>query len=216
MIWLWILGIVLLLFLLLCRTRVGIRVSFGETATLDVKIGLFRFRVLPVRKKSARAKKRYRKSSETEGKPKKERPAFPKPDPADIRDAVRTLWPPLKKALGRTWRGIHVDPLQVRVVAGGEKDPASTAELCGCLQAGVWTVMPQLERLMDIPNPYIHIGMDFTAPEMRISGEAGAAIRVGTILLVGVSTGVPALRWFLRYQKRKKQQALTGNPARAA
>ena len=76
--------------------------------------------------------------------------------------------------------------------------------------------MPQLERLMDIPDPRIHLDIDFTVPQTSAKGEAGISIRIGTLLLVGLGVGIPALRWFLRFRKRKKQESSASPPGKQA
>lgn len=212
MLWLWILGAVVLLLALLCLIRVGVWISFDSEFILQVKVGPLRIQVLPVRKKPK--KKKAAEKPQEEAKKKKQ--TFPKPDLADIRDAFQTLWPPLRKALGRTWRGIRINPLQVWITIGGAEDPAAVAKLYGDCCAGIWTVMPQLERLMDIPNPYIHLDTDFHVGGLQARGELGISIRIGTILLVGLGIGIPAIRWFLRYRKRKKQRPPAADSAKAA
>jgi len=215
------LGILAALILLLCRTRVGIRVGLhgGET-TADVKLGPFRIRVLPAKKKPKKAEKPPKEPPKEpqEGKEEQPKKSFPKIAFADIKDALRTLAPPLKKALARTRRGIRVQPLDLRITLGGSEDPAAAAEQYGYFHAGVWTVMPVLEQLLDIPDPYIHVGIDFDAPKTALEGEAGISIRIGTLLAVGFGVGVPALRWFLRFQKKQKRRpkAETAEAAEAA
>lgn len=199
----WILVIFLGLFLMLCWTRVGIRVWMGNggLVAVHVKAGIFHIRVFPGKKSEEKADKKPLKAK----KPKKEKKAnqpMPKIKTADIQDAVRTLWPPLKRALTRLGRGICIQPLDLCLTVGGEDDPASAASLYGYLHAGVWTAMPVLERFMDIPDPHIHIGVDFHAPGTVAEGTAGISIRVGTLLVVGFGVGIPALRWFLRFRKK--------------
>ena len=116
--WLWILGIPAALLALLCLTRVGVQISFGEELTLKAAFGWFRVTLLPRRDGPKKAEKRRkkaeakRKKAETvPKKPEKEKKPFPKPELRDIQEAVKALWPPLRKALARTWRGIRVDPL---------------------------------------------------------------------------------------------------------
>ena len=89
------------------------------------------------------------------------------------------------------------------MTGGGSEDPAAAAELYGYLHAGVWTAMPVLEQLLVIPDPYIHVGIDFDAPRTAVEGELGVSIRIGTLLAVGLGTGIPALRWFLRFRKKQ-------------
>ncbi|MDO4316028.1 MAG: hypothetical protein Q4C45_09635 [Oscillospiraceae bacterium] len=218
MLWLWILGILAVLILLLCRTRVGVRAEFGVGAlTLDVKMGLFHIRILPVKEKKGKTAKAAKKAAKTaEETAKKPKTPLPKPSLADIRDAVRTLAPPLKRALGRTRRGIRIHPMQLSVTVGGREDPAAAAELYGYLHAGVWTGMPVLEQMLVVPAPYIHIGIDFDTPDTIAEGELGVSARIGTLLAAALGVGIPALRWFLRYQKKHKQQTPTQAPEHAA
>ena len=112
------------------------------------------------------------------------------------------LWPPLKKALSRTRRSIRIDPLQLSVTVGGEEDPASSAQLYGELHGAVWTVMPVLEQLLVIRDPFVHIGIDFDARETAAEGTVGVSIRVGTVVRLVWTVGVPAVRWFLAFRKR--------------
>lgn len=216
MLWLWILGILTALLLLLCRTRVGVHAAFaGGTLTLDAKAGPIRIRILPAgKKKGSKAATKAERSPD--GKAKKPKAPLPKPSFTDIKDAVRTLAPPLRRALGRTRRGIRIHPLQLSVTVGGEEDPAAAAELYGYLHAGVWTGMPVLEQLLVIPSPYVHIGIDFDASDTAVQGEVGVSARIGTLLAAVLGAGVPALRWFLRYQKKHKQQTPAQAPEHAA
>lgn len=210
MIVLWILGILALLLIWLCLTRVGAQVTLsGGSPVVDVKFGLFRFRVFPGKKKPKPSKE------ETAEKPKekKEKQPMPKPTLADIKDAVRTLWPPLKRALDRTRRGIRIHPLTVSLILGGADDPAAAAEQYGYLQAAIWTGMPVLEKVLDIPEPSIHTDIDFDAPKPLIEGTVGITARIGTLLGVGLGIAVPALRWFLRFRKKAKEKTPAPQPA---
>lgn len=210
MIVLWILGILALLLIWLCLTRVGAQVTLsGGSPVVDVKFGLFRFRVFPGKKKPKPSKE------ETAEKPKekKEKQPMPKPTLADIKDAVRTLWPPLKRALDRTRRGIRIHPLTVSLILGGADDPAAAAEQYGYLQAAIWTGMPVLEKVLDIPEPSIHTDIDFDAPKPLIEGTVGITARIGTLLGVGLGIAVPALRWFLRFRKKAKEKTPAPQPS---
>lgn len=212
MVWRWVLGILALLILLLCRTRAGVLVTLGETVRVDVKLGLLRFGVVPGRKKKKKPPKK-KATPEEEGGAEKKKKSVPKPSLADVKDAVRTLAPPLKKALARTRRGIHIAPLRLSLVLGGKEDPAAAANLYGELNAAVWTGMPLLERLLDIPDPRIHMEVDFDVEETRAEGTLGIGIRVGTALAVGCGIAVPALRWFLRYMRRHRKEKQRPAPA---
>lgn len=199
--WPWILLAVVLVIVLLCRTRVGVWAAYSREGglRLDARAGPLRIHILPAKEKKPE-------------KPKKpQKPKKPKPEGKklsftleDVKDALRSLLPPLGRALRRTGRGIRVKPLRVSLTLGGQEDPAAAARLCGEIQAAVWTGMPELERLMDIPDPRIRVDADFTAPAPAVEAEAGVTLRIGTLLAVGFGLAVPALRWFLRFRKRNR------------
>ena len=198
---LWILGVLAALLLLLCLTRVGVQVVLKDgSAIVDVRVSLFRMRVYPKKESTEKEKKKPKEKGDRGKK------SFPKPSLADIKDAARTLWPPLKKAVGRVRRGIRIAPLSFSLTLGGQEEPDKTAELYGYLHSGMWTVMPVLEAGLDIPDPHIHIGIDFTAAEAAVEGELGLTARIGTLLMAGLTVGIPALRWFLKYRKKMKKQ----------
>lgn len=216
MTWLWILGVLLFLLFLLCMTRVGARAVMKDgELTLDVKIGLIKLRILPQKKKDpkkeAKAADAAAKKAAKKKAPKKEttkglsvKTTRLKALLADIRSAVDAIWPPMKRALDRTRKGIRIHPLQLSLTVGAEGDPAVGAQLYGYMHAGVWSVMPALEKVLDIPDPYIHVGLDFESPDTSVEGEAGISIRIGTVLAVGFTVAVPALKWFLKWNKQRK------------
>ena len=197
----WILGGLAVLIVLLCLTRVGALVVLKDgSATVDVRVSVFRIRVYPKKEKLEKEKK---EKKNPEGKEKK---SFPKPALEEIKDAVSTLWPPLKKAIGRIRRGIRISPMDVSLTLGGLDDPAKTSELYGYLHSGMWSVMPVLEEGLDIPDPHIHIGIDFNTEKTAVEGKLGITARIGTLLTAGLCVGIPALRWFLKYRKNVKKQ----------
>lgn len=209
MLWLWILTAVVLLAALLLWTRVGVWAAFGgEELRLDVKVGLLRVHILPAKPKKPKAEKPEKKKKKKSG----EEPEGEKPKPKlsftleDGKDALHSLLPPLGRALRRLGRGIRIKPLRLSLVLPGLEDPAAAAENYGKLQAAVWGGMPQLERLLDIRDPYIHTDVDFLAEDMALEGEAGVTLRIGTLLAMGFGLAVPALKWFLRWRKRCKSR----------
>ena len=207
----WILGILLLVILLLCLTRVGVLIRFGEAPAVSVRFGFLKFQVLPEPKKKKTPKRERKTKKKQTSKPEAAPGAdFPKPTLKDIRKALKVLmWPPLKKALRRTRRGVRIDPLEVSLVLGGQAEPADTAQLYGQLHGVVWTGMPVLERLLVIPRPYIHLDVDFTTEETKLQGNVGLSARIGTLLRIGMTVAVPGVRWLLTDTK-KKQQAPVG------
>ena len=206
MVWLWILAVIILLIALLCWTRVGVWVAFGgEELRLDVKFGLLRVHILPAKPQKPRAEKPKKEKKQPPKEP-EEKEAKPKRSFTleDGKDALRTLLPPLKRALRRFGRGIRVRPLRLSLVLGGQEDPAAAAQAYGEIQAAVWTGMPLLERLVDVRDVYIHTDVDFMASAAAVEGETGVTIRIGTLLAMGFGLAFPALGWFLRWRKRCK------------
>lgn len=217
MVWRWVLGVLTLLILLVCWTRAGVLVTLGDAMRVDVTLGWLHFQVIPGKEKRRREKKPPKAEKGVPAEEEK-KSSVPKPSLADVQDAVGTLAAPLKRALGRTRRGICIAPLQISLALGGREDPAAAAKLYGELNAGIWAGMPVLERLLDISAPCIHTEVDFDAEKTRAEGTVGVSIRIGTVLAVGFGIAVPALRWFLRYRRnhRKKRPALGKPETRAA
>lgn len=202
MLWLWILLAIAALIALICMTRVGIWAALGgDGLRLDVRIGFLRVHILPAKPKK-KAEKPEKEPSPKPAQPKEKKKLSLTLE--DVKDAARTLLPPLRRALRRTRRGVRLQPLRLSVVLGGLEDPAASAALWGGLQAGIWTGMPVLEKLVDIPEPYIHTDIDFMAAKPAAEGEIGVTFRIGTLAAAGLGTALPALRWFLRFRKRLK------------
>jgi len=224
--------VILALLTWLCLTRVGVRAVFGEDLTVDARIGWIRFRAYPrppKKEKPPKEKTAKQIEKETRAKAAKEakraekaaqKQAGPKPNlkqiAAMVRSAVRELLPPLKRSLARIGRGIRIKPLQLYVTLGAASDPAAGAQLYGEVNAAVWAVMPVLEQLADIPDPYIQIHVDFDAAKTTLRGEAGLSIRIGTLLAAAFGIGIPAVRWFLRMQKQQKNEQKKQPPAASA
>ena len=206
---LWIaLAVLLALGIVIWRLRLGLYVAFGGgQAAADLTIGPLRIHLAP-----SKAPKKPQQETKKPGKPKREpqdlteaAKSIPRPTLADLRDAAETLWPALKKALRRTRRGIRIKPLRLAVTLGGAEDPAAAAELYGGLHALIWTGMPALERLVVIPDPAIHLGIDFDAAKTRAEGEIGLSIRLGTLIAVGAQLALPAIGWIRRFLRRRRQ-----------
>lgn len=212
-----ILGILVILLVFLCRLRLGILAAFaaGDT-TLDLRIGPASIRLYPPRPERAEkpeedSSRKPKKADQSKGS----RGKLAKPTRADLQDAWKTLRAPVRRALEQTRRGIRVDPLNLSVTVGGAEDPAQAAESYGILEMVVWTVMPPLEQLLVIPNPHIHVGVDFDAGKTRVDGTAALTIRLGTLLAVALGAGIPVLRWLMKYQKRKQQPPKEATPKTA-
>ncbi|MFR0769531.1 MAG: hypothetical protein ACLSHO_08045 [Dysosmobacter sp.] len=202
----WILGILLLVLLLLCLTRVGVLIRFGEELTVSARFGFLKFQVLPEREKPPKNEKTGRSAEKADAKAGEAEEGVPEAHAQQIiRDAWKALWPPLKKALRRTRQGVRIDPLDVSVILGGQAEPADAAQLYGELHGAVWTGMPVLEQLLVIPGRISTWMLILTAEETKILGSVGFSARIGTLLRIGMTVAIPGLRWLLAYMKKKKQ-----------
>lgn len=216
---LWILIVFAALLVLLCLLRLRLQADFEETASLVLQVGPIPIQLLPRKTTEVENKNDAEKRNDaSSGRVLEKIRSFPRPSAADIRDAWQTLAPVMRRALHRTRRGIRIDPLTLSVILGGRENPAQTAEYYGYAHAAVWSAMPALEQLLVIPDPSIHIGMDFDANTLQLRGSIGVSIRIGTLILLGLGISVPTLRWFLKYLKRKKaennvHQQPAGTPA---
>ena len=204
MVALWILGILLALIVAALFLRVGVRIAFGDELRVTAVAGPLRLQIVPrPQRKPKKEKKPKEKSEEKPQEAPKEKKKLGL-TPGDIRSALPYLWQSLKGALRKTRQRLRVDPLRLSLVLGGEPDPAASAETYGWISAAVWTFMPRLEELMRIPDPYIHLDVDYSAAETRAEGEVGLSFQIRDLFAIGFAFGIPVLKCLLRWRKEKK------------
>ena len=198
-----ILGILILLAALLSRLHLGVRLTWEPgSLTAEATVGPAHIQLYPPAPQKKKSSKPEPAAKEAPQQPQKKRSSFPKPTADDLHLALKTLLPPLRKALDRTRRGICITPLEISVTVGGEEDPAAAAQLYGQLHAVVWTVMPALEQLVRVPDPTIHVGIDFDADTTVSSGKVGIFLTLGTLISVALGIGVPVIKFLAGYMKR--------------
>ena len=187
------------------RLRLGVRVQFGESLAVAVKIGPKSIAIIPKPERKTKKPKAE--------KPKQEKPAAAKPKKKasrpkmgfwDIWELLKAVWLSVQRALRAAGKRIRIDPLRLTVVFGGD-DPCVVAEMYGAACSGMWSVMPRLEQMAQLPDPEIHLGVDFTAASIRAEGDVGIFFRVGDFFAIGASAAGPLLRWFIQFQKQQKQ-----------
>lgn len=190
-----VIGIILLILLLLASVRVGVIFHFGDQTTLKLRIGLIRVTILPKKKKE-------KGSAKADAAPKKSAPSKKKNklSPPEIYDLVTAVFYGLKAMAHRAGKHLRVDPLELSVVIGGS-DPAEIAQRFGAINAAVWSLMPQAEEILHIPDPAIHLDMDYNAPKTVVSGTAGLSFRVGNMVEFIAAAAIPLLRWYKTYRK---------------
>lgn len=200
-----IIGVILLLLLLLSFLRVGAIIRFGDTLTAQVCVGPVKLTVFPKKKSKKKAEEKPKEEKPAEEKPKKakKKPKLPKPTLEDIFDLLHTALSALKKMLWRVCKRLRIDPLDLTVIFG-DRDPAGAAEKYGMANAVMWTFMPKVEELFYVPDPSLHLRMDYDAPSTRARGIVGVSIRICDLLAIIFTLVIPLGLWFLRFKKAHK------------
>ncbi len=197
-----ILGALVLLVVTVLSLRVGVTATMRESLTVTARVGPKTIVVYPAPPKKATAKK---KKTTTAAPSKEEKKPKPKLDltAQDIREAIRAAWNALERVLRRIGKGIRINPCQVSIIVGGTQ-PDRVAELYGQVSAAVWTVMPRLEQMIHIRDPYIHLDADFNAPAVNVEGQVGACLRIGDLFAIAFAAAVPLLKWYIPFSRRQK------------
>lgn len=207
MVALWILGILLALILLILFLRVGVRITFGEQLKVDACAGPVKIAIIPKKEKPKKEKpkkepKPKKKKKETEEEKPKEKKKLGLTF-EDIRTAIPALFEAIKGALRKTRQRMRIHPLQLSLTFGSD-DPAKTSEMYGWASTAVWTLMPQLEQLMRIPDPHIHLDVDFQAVSTKAEGEVGISFQIRDFFAIAFAAAKPVLKWFFAFKKAKK------------
>ena len=63
--------------------------------------------------------------------------------------------------------------------------------------------MPQLEQLTRIPDPHLHVEVDFDGVELKLTGRVGVTLQIRDLFAIGAAFVGPLLRWFLDMRKRQ-------------
>ncbi len=71
----------------------------------------------------------------------------------------------------------------------------------------MWTLMPQLENLLRMPDPRIHLDVDYGSLKTKAEGEVGISLLIADIFAIGGSFAIPLLKWFLAFRKAKAARA---------
>lgn len=202
----YILGGIVLLLLAIWLLRVSVEIAFGQELRVTAKIGPKKLTLLPKPEKQERAPKKKKKKApaaekKTEDKGKKKFPfTF-----EDIRSAAPVVFEALQKALRKIRRRMRVDPLDISITFAGD-DPAKVAEMYGWANTAMWTMMPPLEQLIHIPDPHIHLGVDYNSFRITAEGRVGVRFRIGDLIVIALTLAVPVLKWYMNRRKKAAPQ----------
>lgn len=168
-----VIGIILLIFLLIGFLRVGALLRFGQELNLRLSVGPFRFTLLSAKEKKETAQEAAKTKKEEEKRAEKKKRGLPKLTKEEKKDLISTALSALRESARRACKRLRIDPLEILVVFGGS-DPAEIAQTYGYANAVMWGLMPHLEDIFLIPEPSMHLRMDYSA-EKRAQREASAA-----------------------------------------
>ena len=76
----------------------------------------------------------------------------------------------------------------------------------------MWGVMPHLEDLFHIPDPSLHLRMDYSSEKTHAVGAVGLSLRIRDGLHISLALLIPMLKWYLRYKKVHKNDAPAEKP----
>lgn len=203
MIALYILGGILLLLVLLLFLRIGVEIAWGEKTQVWVRMGFVRKQLVPKREKPPKTEKPKQEEKPTAAKNQPEQKKKFKPTFADIRALFPAAKESLQKGLRKTRQRVKIDPLEVSVTFGGS-DPAEVAEHYGWANAAMWAVMPEVERLTRMPDPHIHLDMNYDVEKTAARGKAGVSLQIRDALAIAIAFGLPLYRWYRQAAKAQK------------
>jgi len=185
----------LILFVLIVQIRIRIRVDFGEKTSLKISIA---GRNLPLHYEKKPSEAREKTPADKADHKEKPRGRFTVDDVMSLLEAVKKGF---RRMLPKARRRVRIEPFSLCVITGG--DPADAARLYGYLNSVVFTLMPQLEQKFRIPDPKIHLDMDYSADHTVVSGTLGLRLRLADVLAITFSMTGPLLMWFIRWNKKK-------------
>ena len=206
-----VIGIILLIFLLIGFLRVGALLRFGQELNLRLSVGPFRFTLLPAKEKKETAQPK----KEEEKRAEKKKRGLPKLTKEEKKDLISTALSALRESARRACKRLRIDPLEILVVFGGS-DPAEIAQTYGYANAMMWGLMPHLEDIFLIPEPSLHLRMDYSAEKTRAEGSVGCSLRIRDGLRILIALLWPLLKWYLRYKKAHKNDAPAEKPTESA
>ena len=203
-----VIGIILLIFLLIGFLRVGALLRFGQTLNLRLSVGPFRSTLLPAKEKKETAQEAAKTKKEKEKRAEKKKRGLPKLTKEEKKDLISTALSALRESARRACKRLRIDPLEIL----GGSDPAEIAQTYGYANAMMWGLMPHLEDIFLIPEPSLHLRMDYSAEKTRAEGSVGCSLRIRDGLRILIALLWPLLKWYLRYKKAHKNDAPAEKP----
>lgn len=226
MIVLWILlGLIILIFLLLC-VPVRFDLSYNGDTNLSARYLFLKFPIVPAPEKKPKEKKEKKPSEKKPDEQAKEK----KPNPllqqvkkykeAEGLSGLLTLAKDFIKAtgtrFGKLLKHVKLKDFDLYVLVGGE-DAAETAMLYGEVCAGVYPAMSVLLSLTNCRPPHgrVSVDLDYNTKEPKILCTAGGAVRPLFVVHHGVQYLLrTVLPFYGKFQNAGKPAAKPTAPAK--
>lgn len=196
-----ILGVILLLVLLLGLVRVGAVVTFGEGVRARVRVGPVWLTVYPRKPKKPKQPKAEKPAESQPEKPQQGKiRSIPKLTFDELWELLDVALTALRATVRRACSRMLIDPLDVTVVFGGW-NPADVAMMFGRANTLMYELMPRLEETFCIPDPSLHLRIDYDQDWPSAKGTLGVSLRVCDLFAIGLTLLVPMGKWYLRFKK---------------
>lgn len=205
-----VLGLILLVFLLLGFLRLQLFVLYQDTIRIKLRIGPVSRTIVPTGRKKKKRPKEAEQSAEedTTGQSgKKGRLSGLSRD--DWAELIPVLWGSLVKSARRACRRMCIDPMQITIVFS-DNDPSFAASMYGTANTLLFTVFPKLEEMFDIPDPSIHLKINFEESQPSLDGKMGISLYLYDLLAIFLTLAFPLLKWYLRFRKHAENTKRAG------
>ena len=201
-----ILGIIVLIFFLLCQIRVGGQAEYSDKGfEAWVKIAVFKIQVFPLKKKDKTVKKKNGKAKKKKAKTEASENKSIGEKVGGALDYAQSLLPIVLEAVKHLYSKIQMDELELELILGAE-DPADAAMSYGRASAALGALWYPLTQAFHVKDGNARVRVDFEKTSMTVYGLAKLTIKIGQLLWLGIYFGVKALRAFLAVRKRQKEE----------
>jgi len=180
----------------------GVGGTYDHTGyLLYLRIGPFKLRLLPRKRKD----KKEKKNKKTVSKPKKKAASAQKQN-TPKQGSLQDFFPLLRLVLdflGNTRKKLRVDRLDAKLTLAGD-DPADLAITYGNAWAAAGNIVALLEQAFVIKKRNVEVQCDFTAEKTLLFLHMDATITLGRLVCLQVQYGIPVIREYLKIMNQRK------------
>jgi len=200
MIALYIIGGIIILFLLSLLIKITVSVSYINDLQVKVKILFIKIKLFPF-EKEIKQKKKTEVKKEKHISTKKQKP--PKPQPP-LKDTLLLIKDLVVEIIEKFGKYIKIEEYKVKVLVATD-DPAKTGILYGVVSGILGSVSVIIDRIKRHTHKkgriYTEVKPDFFAEESELYFSAALSLRVWQLL----SMGITASKGLLRYNSLRKE-----------